>query len=356
MTTLNPAGPWKAMTALRLFTATALLLCTAPAPAAPPGSPWGANYFPDISLVNQDGKTLRFYDEMIKDRVVMINFMYSTCHDACPLETAKLRQVQEALGDRVGKEIFMYSITINPAHDTPAVLKEYAQKFQVGPGWQFLTGKESDINLLRKKLGLYEEGEARTDHTMNLIVGNEATGQWKQRSTFDNPKILARVVGDELFNFSRPRNNETSYAQAPLTLKIDPGEDLFRRRCQVCHTVGGGDALGPDLAGVADIRDRTWLARWLQEPDKMLAEKDPVAATLYAKYKEVPMPNLRLSDRDTELLIAYLESESRRIANTRPQFEHEGHGRLQAASSSGAGVAHLGQAAGEAPHTPFQSP
>ena len=266
------------------------------------------------------------------------------------------RQVQEALGDRVGKEIFMYSITINPAHDTPAVLKEYAQKFQVGPGWQFLTGKESDINLLRKKLGLYEEGEARTDHTMNLIVGNEATGQWKQRSTFDNPKILARVVGDELFNFSRPRNNETSYAQAPLTLKIDPGEDLFRRRCQVCHTVGGGDALGPDLAGVADIRDRAWLTRWLQEPDKMLAEKDPVAATLYAKYKEVPMPNLRLSDRDTELLIAYLESESRRISNTRPQFEHEGHGRLQAASSSGAGVAHLGQAAGEAPHTPFQSP
>ena len=325
MTTLNPAGPWKAMTALRLFTATALLLCTAPAPAAPPGSPWGANYFPDISLVNQDGKTLRFYDDMVKDKVVMINFMYSTCHDACPLETAKLRQVQEALGDRVGRDVFMYSISITPEHDTPAVLKEYAAKFKVGPGWQFLTGKEADITLLRKKLGLYDEGEQRSDHSMNMIVGNEATGQWKHRSTFDNPKVLARVVGDDLFNFSTPTSGEKSYADASKVIALDPGEDLFRRRCQVCHTVGAGDTMGPDLIGVVAKRDRKWLVHWIQAPNELLEAKDPTATALYAQYNKVTMPNLRLSDHDVEVLIGYLEAESQRVASMREGGGHDVH-------------------------------
>jgi len=213
------------------------------------------------------------------------------------------------------------------------VLKAYMEKFMVGPGWQFLTGREADITLLRKKLGLYDEGETSTDHTMNVIVGNEATGQWKQRSSFDNPKLLARVLGDELFNFSRPRTGaDKSYAEAPR-IAINPGEDLFRRRCQVCHTVGAGDTLGPDLAGVTAKRDRKWLARWLQAPDQMLAEKDPIATALYAQYKELPMPNLKLSDGDTEVLIAYLETETRRLENAKHPAGHEGHTHMHAATS-----------------------
>ncbi|HEX6829309.1 MAG TPA: SCO family protein [Burkholderiales bacterium] len=294
---------------------TGLTVGGGPALAAPADSPWGANYFPNVSLVNQDGKTLRFYDDMIKDKVVLINFIYLSCHDACPLETAKLRQVQEALGDRVGRDIFMYSVTIDPEHDTPAALKAYAEKFMVGPGWQFLTGKESDITLLRKKLALYRDEtlEERNDHTASLIVGNEATGQWLKRSSFDNPKVLARVLGDQLFNYRRPTTDERSYAEAPRTLTINPGEDLFRRRCQVCHTVGAGDTVGPDLLGVTHKRDRAWLARWLKEPDRMLAEKDPIAMVLYEKYNQVFMPNLRLSDGDVEALIGYLEAESQRL-------------------------------------------
>lgn len=337
MNSRNAAASWATVIALIMLAAAGLAAGSAPAWSAPPGSPWGADYFPNIPLVNQDGKTLRFHDDMIAGKVVMINFMYATCHDACPLETAKLRQVQEALGERVGREIFMYSISIAPEHDTPAVLKAYMEKFSVGPGWQFLTGKEADINLLRRKLGLYEEGEARTDHTMNMIVGNEATGVWKQRSTFDNPKVLARVLGDELFNFSRPRTaDEKSYAQAPR-IAIDPGEDLFRRRCQVCHTVGAGDTLGPDLLGVTEKRDRAWLARWIKAPDQMLAEKDPVATALYAQYKELPMPNLKLSDRDAEVLIGYLEAESRRIGMGSAggkSHDHHAHHHPQTAASA----------------------
>jgi len=321
------------MVAFLLLMATALTLGAGRAAAAPPGSPWGADYFPKITLVNQDGKTLRFYDDMIKGKVVMINFMYATCHDACPLETAKLRQVQEELGNRVGRDICMYSISITPEHDTPEVLKEYAEKFKVGPGWQFLTGKEADITLLRKKLGLYDEGEALNEHSMNLIVGNETTGQWKQRSTFDNPKVMARILGDDLFNYARPRVAETSYAAAPHQLAIDPGEDLFRRRCQVCHTVGAGDTVGPDLVGVTNNRKREWLTRWIQAPDEVLAAKDPIATALYAKYKEVSMPNLHLNDHDTEVLIGYLEAETKRLAI--PTHSGHDHAHMHAAASTG---------------------
>lgn len=111
LNTVNTAIATRAMTKFLRFITITLCICAGHAAAAPAGSPWGANYFPNIPLVNQDGKTLRFYDDMIKGKVVAINFMYATCHDACPLETAKLRQVQEALGDRVGKDILLnYSV------------------------------------------------------------------------------------------------------------------------------------------------------------------------------------------------------------------------------------------------------
>lgn len=86
------------------------------------GARWGANYFPNVTLVTQDGKSVRFFDDLLKDKVVVIYFMYTSCEDTCPLETAQLVRVQRILGDRVGKDVFMYSITIDPKHDTPEVL------------------------------------------------------------------------------------------------------------------------------------------------------------------------------------------------------------------------------------------
>lgn len=291
-----------------LLAAILLLLAVGRALAAPEGSPWGADYFPNVTLWNQDGKPVRFYDDLVKDKVVEINFIYVGCSDSCSLETAKLRQVQEALGDRVGRDVFMYSISIDPANDSPAVLKAYMETFKVGPGWQFLTGKAEDITLLRKKLGLYrdEKKEERNDHAASLIVGNDSTGQWGKRSAFDHPKVLAAVLGDQLFNYQAAKTGRASYAEAPRIGPLDPGEDLFRRRCQVCHTIGGGDAVGPDLLGVASRRAPDWLARWLKAPDEMLAARDPLALALLAQYRALPMPNLRLSDGDVAALLAWL--------------------------------------------------
>lgn len=286
-------------------------------------SRWGANYFPNVPLVTHEGKSVRFFDDLIKDKVVVINFIYTTCPDSCPLETARLREVQAILGDRVGSDIFIYSITIDPERDTPKVLKEYSEMYQTGPGWLFLTGDEADIIQLRKKLGLYIEEiqDGSNDHNLSLIIGNQATGRWMKRSPFENPYVLATQIGSWLHNWKKPNRDMKSYANAPaLRQHLSKGETLYRTRCSACHTIGGGDIMkpdegkvGPDLLGVLDKRPRLWIERWLAEPDKMLEEKDPLALRLFAKYRNVPMPNMKLNQLEVDNLIEYIDKESCRV-------------------------------------------
>ena len=277
------------------------------------GGRWGADYFPNVPLVTQDGKTVRFYDDLLKGKSVAINVIYTHCKDRCPLETARLAQVQQLLGERVGKDIFFYSISIDPTRDTPAVLKAYMKKFGVGPGWLFLTGKKEDITLVQKKLGLYSRtDDANPDgHLASLMIGNEPTGQWMRNSAVDNPRFLAATISNFLIGWKK-RQGETgkSYAAARPIQGLDAGGYLFRTRCNACHTIGQGDRIGPDLLGVTSVRDRAWLRRYIKTPDEVLAEDDPIAAELFAKYKQVRMPNLRLGDGDVEALLKYLEAQS----------------------------------------------
>jgi len=287
-----------------LLSGAGVLLSILPAFA---GSPWGANYFPNVPLITQDGATVRLYDDLLKGKAVAINAIYTSCKDECPLETARLVQVQRLLGDRVGKEIFFYSISIDPKRNTPEVLKAYAQKFGVGPGWLFLTGREEDIKLVVKKLGLSRSNDPanRDGHMPILMIGNEPTGQWMRNSAVDNPRFLATKIG----NFMGWKNSqpERSYAGVAESWAPDTGAYIFASRCSACHTIGKGDSVGPDLAGVTTRRDRSWLVRYLRHPDQMLAEKDPIAVALSAKYKNVPMPNLRLSEGEIAVLLSYLE-------------------------------------------------
>lgn len=284
-------------------------------------TPWGADYFPNTVLTDQDGRPLRFFDDLIRDKVVVINFIFTACTDSCPLETARLRQVQQLLGERVGRDVFFYSISIDPQTDTPPVLKHYAEKFKVAPGWLFLTGDKQQITELRQKLGLFIDGvdNGRTkDHNLSLIVGNQATGRWMKASPFENPWILADQLGNSLQNW-KVASEEGSYADAPQIRPPSMGEELFRTRCASCHTLGGLDGesvglrgIGPDLLGVTRQRDPLWLSRWIREPDRMLAEKDPLALELFERYNRVPMPNLRLDEAAAASLIGYLEEETER--------------------------------------------
>jgi protein SCO1 len=276
-------------------------------------SRWGAGYFPNLTLTTQEGATVHFYDDLIKGKIVAINLIYTSCKYSCPLETARMAQVQKLLGDRMGRDVFFYSITIDPEHDTPAVLKEYGEKYHAGPGWTFLTGKQEDIELISKKLGLYSApNPANPDgHTPYLLVGNEATGQWMRNSAVDNPKFIARTIGDWLNSWqNRPKEPLKSYAEVPRPT-FDRGQYMFSSHCAACHTIGRGEHLGPDLLGVTSTRDRSWLARFILAPEKMNAAGDPIAVALRAKYNQVRMPNLDLNDSDAAVLIDYIAEQSR---------------------------------------------
>src|SRR5438093_3674105 len=123
--------------------------------AAADDSRWGADFFPNVTFTTHQGKSVRFYDDLIKGKIVAVDLIYTTCKYACPLETARLAQVQRLLGDRMGRDVFFYSITIDPDHDTPAVLAEYAEKYHARPGWVFLTGSNVDIESICSTICVY---------------------------------------------------------------------------------------------------------------------------------------------------------------------------------------------------------
>jgi len=138
-------------------------------------------------------------------------------------------------------------------------------------------------------------------------------GQWTRFSAVDSPRCLAARMG--VFLGWREMEPGPSYAEAkPVT--VPNGQRLFASKCSACHTVGRGDRLGPDLAGVTERREAAWVARYIQEPDEVLASGDPIAAALYNKYKKIGMPNLRLGPSDVDDLVSFLASHS---AGVRPQ-------------------------------------
>src|SRR5947208_1906767 len=245
----------------------AAMACVGPAFAA---DRWGGDYFPNVPLTTQDGTTVHLYDDLLKGRSVAINVMYTSCKDECPLETARLVQVQRLLGERMGKDIFFYSISIDPKRDTPKVLKAYAEKYGVGPGWLFLSGKDEDIRLATKKLGLsrVRDAASKDGHSASLMVGNEPSGLWMRNSAVDNPQFLATTIA----NFLGWKNAEPGkiYAEA-RPLALDKGEYFFQSQCSVCHSIGQGDKMGPDLAGVTARRHPAWPPRTIPRPAKIPA-------------------------------------------------------------------------------------
>ena len=291
--------------------AAAAVFCASPRAVA--DQLWGRDYFPNVALITQAGKTVRFYDDLLKGKSVAVNMIYTRCRDRCPLETAKLSQVQRLLADRMGNDIFFYSISIDPEFDTPAVLRDYAEKFRAGPGWLFLTGKREDIAAVQKKLGLYSRTDASSPdgHLPSLMIGNEPAGQWMLNSAVDNPRFLAATIRNFLSDWkNRQIVTAPSYERARPIDRFDAGSYLFETRCAACHTFGEGDGIGPDLAGVMRARDRAWLEEFIKAPDTMLARNDPTATALFAKYKQVVMPNLRLGDGDVAALMKYIDTQS----------------------------------------------
>jgi len=161
-------------------------------PSTAQAGAWGKSYFPNVALTTQDGKVVRLYDDLLKGKKVAVNLIYTRCTATCPLETAKLSQVAKILGDRFGKEVSFVSISIDPEHDTPEVLKAYSGKFHTPPGWTFVTGDDNDISLIAKKFGLSSITDVRNKdgHQPSLMLGDVDAGQWMRESAIDNPRFL----------------------------------------------------------------------------------------------------------------------------------------------------------------------
>ena len=157
-------------------------------------------YFTDVELINQNGERMRFYSDLLKGRVVIINSFFATCQGSCLPMNRNLEKVQAALGDHIGKDVFIISISVDPAVDTPASLKAYAAQLHARPGWYFLTGDKKNVDFALRKLGQYVDD--KQDHLNIFIIGNERTGLWKKAfglaKSDELVKVVQSVLNDQL--------------------------------------------------------------------------------------------------------------------------------------------------------------
>ncbi len=158
----------------------------------------GAAWFTNVEVKTQDGRTLRFYDDVMKGKILLINFFYTDCDAICPLMTENLVRVQDLLGARVGTEIRMVSISLQPEHDTPEVLAAYAKTYGAGPGWMFLTGQKDDIELLRHRLGFVDSDKVEDadpeQHIGTVRIANEPMHRWAMSPALISPEAFVRAV------------------------------------------------------------------------------------------------------------------------------------------------------------------
>ncbi len=286
--------------------------------------PWGESYIPNTTVTTQRGKPVKFYDDLVKGKIVIISFIYTSCTDICPLTTARLAQLEEKLGDTVGRDVFLISMTVDPKTDTPERLKEYAERFGAGPGWSFVTGKPDDIRAINYKFG--DRSGVISEHRNEIVIGNDATGEWQKDSVFgdiDRLALTVRSLDPKWHDQVRPPQNMADHSA--MAMSSQPGQALFKKMCAPCHTIGVGDRVGPDLRGVTVRRDQPWLEEFIQNPSKMRARNDPTALALAAEYPAVRMPAVGLAQADATDLISYLAMETARLEEAKGPAMPEHH-------------------------------
>lgn len=158
----------------------------------------GRTRFPNVPLLTHEGRQVRFYDDLVRGKVVAINMMYAQCTNSCPATTANLRLVQKMLGERAGRDVHLYSLTLQPELDSPERLREFVELNRIGPGWQFLTGARADIEQLRRALGFYDVDPVvdlnDLSHTGMLRIGNDALDRWTMAPSLTDPEQILSTI------------------------------------------------------------------------------------------------------------------------------------------------------------------
>jgi protein SCO1/2 len=137
---------------------------------------------PNLPVLTHRGETVRFYDDLVRGKIVLLSFTYTRCNGSCPRSTANLVRVQRLLGERVGRDVFILSLTLDPENDTPEALRRHAEAIGAGPGWTFVTGTKEVMEHLRQALGFTDPDPVvdadRTNHALVVKVGDDRTGRW----------------------------------------------------------------------------------------------------------------------------------------------------------------------------------
>ena len=149
---------------------------------------------PDTELLDQNGRKLHFYTDLVKGHTVAINFIFTTCTTICPPLGATFARVQKELGDKVGRDVRFISISVDPATDTPERLKAWGEKFHAGEGWTFVTGNKPEVDELLRALGA--SSARREDHSPTVLIGNDAHGNWTRTYGLANTTKLVQIIND----------------------------------------------------------------------------------------------------------------------------------------------------------------
>lgn len=147
---------------------------------------------PDTPVIDQHGHELKFYRDLVKGKTVAINFIFTNCLAACPMLTAIFGKAQQDLAEQAGGDVYFISISVDPVNDRPENLKEYAARFEAGPGWTFVTGKKPEIDRLVKALGAY--GSNKSDHSPAVLVGNDNSNRWTRIYALSGEAPLVKII------------------------------------------------------------------------------------------------------------------------------------------------------------------
>jgi protein SCO1/2 len=164
------------------------------------------SYFGDTILLDQDGREQRLYTDLLKGKTVIMDFIYTRCVGPCPILSSTFAKIQTRLGDRLGKDVFLLSFSVDPDYDTPARLKEYAERFHARPGWTFLTGTRQNVQAALSRLGQWVESPEQ--HQTVYILGNEETGLWKKAFGLAKPEDLFPVIDSVIDDRGMDRGTE----------------------------------------------------------------------------------------------------------------------------------------------------
>ncbi len=146
---------------------------------------------PDVQVVDQTGQHLRFNTDVVKGRVAVVTGFFTTCTAMCPITQEKLSQVAKQLGDRLGKDVVIVSVSVDPTNDTPERMKAWGEKFHIASGWTLVSGNKDDVQTLLKALGLYVEIPQR--HQSALMIGSQTAG-WVRTSSWSSTEKLVKVI------------------------------------------------------------------------------------------------------------------------------------------------------------------